>query len=154
MRFASLLEDNRLRLAISAIGLAFLGVLFLQLLIDMSNQAFWRHDALTYLDSYRMKLTSEGRWVNYFFFPVLKATPPLLAWYMFVFVWLAFLTILFADLSKSWIFGVLCGLAVVMNGGFGSQAFWPSTMLLLPLETLAWIFNQNLNLMKLLKGAM
>jgi hypothetical protein len=137
MRFASLLEDNRLRLAISAIGLAFLGVLFLQLLIDMSNQAFWRHDALTYLDSYRMKLTSEGRWVNYFFFPVLKATPPLLAWYIFVFVWLAFLTILFADLSKSWIFGALCGLAVVMNGGFGSQAFWPSTMLLLPFILLA-----------------
>lgn len=46
------------------------------LLTDMISlfcevQAF-RHDELRYLDSYSYKLCTEGRWLNYIFFPVLK----------------------------------------------------------------------------------
>ena len=46
------------------------------LLIDMMSlfceiPAF-RHDELRYLDSYNYKLSTEGRWLNYLFFSVLK----------------------------------------------------------------------------------
>lgn len=35
----------------------------------------WQHDALYYLSSYLVKLKGEGRWINYFLFPFLKAFP-------------------------------------------------------------------------------
>lgn len=36
----------------------------------------WRPDALRYLLDYREKLETEGRWINYLFFDILKEINP------------------------------------------------------------------------------
>lgn len=54
-------------------------IMTLLLLLNLKEIALtpaWRHDALTYYSSYWDKLTSEGRWINFYLFPFLKVFPP------------------------------------------------------------------------------
>lgn len=97
-----------------------------------SKITFWRHDALIYLENYNTKLLTEARWVNYVAFPLLKAMPPHLSWYLFYFGWLVFFTLVMRDISRSIAFGLLSSTAITLSGGISAQAFWPSTMLLVP----------------------
>ena len=44
---------------------------------SFASIGIWRHDYIGYIDNYELKLATEGRWINYLLFKVLKASPPL-----------------------------------------------------------------------------
>ncbi len=59
--------------------IAVLCTLSVHTLFDLYNIHVWRHDALLYFDSYGLKLKTEGRWLNFLSFNILKLIPPYLS---------------------------------------------------------------------------
>ena len=49
-----------------------IALMLLNLLSEYYNIPAFRHDELKYIDSYYGKLVSEGRWINYLFFNIIK----------------------------------------------------------------------------------
>ncbi len=46
------------------------------LIYNYFNVFVWRHDSLLYIDSFKSKLETEGRWITYLFFEQQKSIPP------------------------------------------------------------------------------
>ena len=100
----------------------------------------WRFDAVYYFDSYYYKLRTEGRWIDYLLFPLLKHIPAQLS--------------ILAHLFCLWFFGYSCcreftedrayaaifGLALLQIHPYFSIFGWPVTTLptFLLLALLAW----------------
>ena len=52
-----------------------LSLLLLAQLIQLLGVDVWRQDSMYYVESYKDKLISEGRWINKLFFPFLRIIP-------------------------------------------------------------------------------
>ncbi len=47
---------------------------------EAMSYGFWRHDDISYLYNYDVKLLQEGRWLNYLLFDGLKSVSPKFWW--------------------------------------------------------------------------
>ena len=47
---------------------------FISLYFQVVHINVWRHDSIVMLPDYLGKLREEGRWINYFLFPILKGS--------------------------------------------------------------------------------
>lgn len=61
-------------------GLAAIIALYAVIAFNVLGYGFWRHDGLPYLESYESRLITEGRWVNFLLFDLLRAVPQEAAW--------------------------------------------------------------------------
>lgn len=106
--------------------IALLGIV----LVNYWGISIWRQDSMYYVDSYTDKLSQEGRWINYVFFPWLKQVPAPLA------ILVSYLTVIYfcyyiflrvtANHYFSGCFGILCSLVPILP----VQMQWPETLLI------------------------
>ena len=124
---ASLLNGKSL-VADMALVLILAGV-FCSLYLAVLDIQVWQHDALIHKKDYFYNLVTEGRWLNYIFFPLLKRLPPHLSIFMCLACWVYFSFVVarrYTDDKR------LCFLFVLLSlqlPAFYAVLPWPSTVL-------------------------
>ena len=116
-------------LAADSLVLLVLAGLFCSLYYAVLDMQVWRHDALVMLPDYLGQLKSEGRWLNYLFFPWLKRLPPQFSIFLCLAFWGCFSFIAARRFTTD---RRLCALFVLLSlqlPAFYSVAGWPSTIL-------------------------
>jgi hypothetical protein len=96
---------------------------------ELSGVKAWAHDSVYYLDSYLWKLETEGRWVNYCLFPILKKTPATLALAvdllsLFYFSYTSLLRVL-----RDKFYSLLLSLLVLQSAPIYAQLMWPAVVM-------------------------
>ena len=89
----------------------------------------WQLDALVMIDDYTYKVVTEGRWLNYIFFPWLKRLPPQLSIFLCLVCWIYFSFVVARRFTQD---KRLCFLFVLLSlqlPSFYALAAWPSTTL-------------------------
>ncbi len=98
-------------------------------LYGFSNISFWRHDAVYYINSYIDKLQTEGRWINFIFFKLLKFIPAILS-ITIHYMSLGFFTFKAAEnITNDKKISLLIALIAVNMTPIVAQLMWPVTTL-------------------------
>ena len=106
--------------------ICFLSVLLLQNFITLLDTTVWRHDALYYIDTYYNKLYTEGRWINYIFFKVLKVLPPHLVIAISLACFCFFGYRVAKDFIDDELFAIIFALALVQIHPIYALIHWPA----------------------------
>lgn len=110
-------------------SLVLLIILFGCLYSQVLDINVWRHDAAIYLISYLGKLQEEGRWINYYLFPIFKEIPPQIA------IAICLICLFYISYTLAWRYSkqrtlsLLFALAVLQIQAFYSIIGWPNTVL-------------------------
>lgn len=122
-------DEKRVRFCILFFLAIFVASTFISIFFEMVNIHVWRHDAIPMLDDYWGKLISEGRWINYIVFPLLKRMGPELSVIVDLVCWGYFSYILSKGLDlkrlEFLVFFFLC----LQIPSFYAIVGWPVTLL-------------------------
>jgi len=90
----------------------------------------WRQDSIYYLSSYEDKLASEGRWINYIFFKLIKVIPAPLAILISMVSFAVFFFNCAQNQYKEWKWSALIALAIIQVPLLRIQLEWPETVII------------------------
>ena len=107
--------------------ICFLAILLWQNFAILLDTTVWRHDALYYRATYYKKLSTEGRWINYIFFFMLKSLPPHIVIALSLVCFCFFGYKIAKDFTKDNLFAVIFALALVQIHPIYSMIHWPVT---------------------------
>ncbi len=124
-------------------------------LYEYYNFDFWRNDALYYLGSYYQKLETEGRWINYFLFDILKRVPAIIS-IIIHYVGLGYFIYKSTEnITQDWKLSLMIALVVVNNSPLQAQLTWPVVTLagFVYIGIIPFIYNKmSKNIFFLLSG--
>lgn len=109
--------------------LAVAAVYIVPLWLIYADIEVWRHDAAYYLNSYTLKLKSEGRWLNYYLFDLLKSVNPYLSAALHIVFLSIFLFRAAYDLGRDRLYAGMVTLVCIANATIYIQLLWPVTTL-------------------------
>ena len=107
--------------------ICFLAILLWQNFAILLDTTVWRHDALYYRATYYKKLSTEGRWINYIFFFMLKSLPPHIVIALSLACFCFFGYKIAKDFTQDNLFAVIFALALVQIHPIYSMIHWPVT---------------------------
>ena len=122
-----LLEQTE-RFALPIVVLIMAGIL-VAIAVQVHDYGYWRHDELKYLQSYYIKLVSEGRWFLQLLFPLLKTVPPFLAWMSSLVLQALFFYLVSRQLRFDRLESIAVALIFLASSSYIAQLNWPSTTL-------------------------
>ena len=100
---------------------------YLYISVQVYHYGYWRHDALRYLVDFEDKFASEGRWVLYLLFPVLRWVPPFPSWLASLALLFAFFFLIARRQSCDRLDSTLIGLIAISSTSLFAQLNWPVT---------------------------
>jgi len=116
-----------------ALALLFSLILALSIMYDISQIHIYRHDALYYISQHTYllkKVSTEGRWINYLFFPI---TTKLSGSFLSIFILFSFFTFIWITIYK-WTqniyYSTLLSLLFLQIPSFYDLIQWPATSVL------------------------
>ena len=131
------------------ITMAFLvvaGFALLFLAMDMMRAfqlPFWRHDAAFYLESYRLKVVNEGRWLNFFVFPAAQIIHPSIYYTLNKLLYISVFYVAFNRATQDRLIAITIALSAVTLPSFHAQFMWPSQQILGPFILLVYFTMLN-----------
>lgn len=136
----ALIAEDSLLYLLTVISVIFFSLHFIPWLqVDL-----WRHDSLYYVDSYANKFVSEGRWINFILFPVLKCIPAAVASSLCYIGLIAFVYVSGRRLGLLAPYAVLMAVLIANIPLFRIQMEWPATLVTsyLILWVAAWVADR------------
>lgn len=112
---------------LSVFIICFLSIAAFEIVLKYYDINVWRHDSLLYYSSYRLKLSEEGRWINYFVFPILKLIPAKLAAYINLFCVFLFSYKIVHNTIKDKLLSFLFAIFIFSTPILQFQNLWPLT---------------------------
>jgi hypothetical protein len=112
---------------LSYLALLLLSACYLHTIYEFSTITVWRHDSLAYLDHYMTKFKSEGRWINYYCFELLKQTQGIVAYCITSVSILFFFWRVALPIVKCRVYTAIFALIAVQFPFLTEQMLWPLT---------------------------
>jgi hypothetical protein len=97
--------------------------------VEYASLEAWRHDSLYYLQSYQVKMQTEGRWLNFFLFNALRQIDPLASALLHALALGWFSGFCAAKLTGDRLYSVLLALLAATSVPLYIQLLWPVSTL-------------------------